>query len=480
MGRLSSWPALVAFSLAFSASATSMAQDLPYVNYLVGERALGLGGAFVGLADDPSATFHNPAGLALLPRTSISTSFWLVAWRRMQLQSGWQVPEGASDLRDDEISSPPLVVTAVARLGRPDAEGNKRHAVGMAIIKPLRLRYRFAAVLGGEGGPSIAGNLATIDVVHRDQARWYGLSYAYAPRARKLAIGASGFLALRSLVHEEIELHGESGVPQPSPAGYQIARHSLFSASTWHLVWRLGAVYTPAPRWRLGAMIQAPGIAVRRTARNRETTYDTDAAGEALIRNVEHDGLVPRRPIPWELRLGASWFPGPRSLVTADISLHGGAGRRDAPLRLVDEAVPRPRFLVMESHRAPSVRAALGAEIVLGRRTPVRGGLLWYRSGLPDVPASSPTLSPNDMNTVGASLGVGIVLAGGHEVSLGAACIHSSGMGSALDQSVPDDPVYRATLAQETRVLLFLGGGRRAAKRLARKLAKESERWLTR
>ena len=34
-------------------------------NTLMGIRALGIGAAYVGLADDPSAIFYNPAGLIL-------------------------------------------------------------------------------------------------------------------------------------------------------------------------------------------------------------------------------------------------------------------------------------------------------------------------------------------------------------------------------------------------------------------------------
>ena len=36
----------------------------PYLRMGTGARALGMGGAFVGVADDASATYWNPAGLA--------------------------------------------------------------------------------------------------------------------------------------------------------------------------------------------------------------------------------------------------------------------------------------------------------------------------------------------------------------------------------------------------------------------------------
>ena len=41
-----------------------MGQDGRLVGQLYGDRAFGLGGAFTAFADDPSAAYYNPAGLA--------------------------------------------------------------------------------------------------------------------------------------------------------------------------------------------------------------------------------------------------------------------------------------------------------------------------------------------------------------------------------------------------------------------------------
>lgn len=476
--RLIAVPLSALFLCALSPGAR--AQDLPYANYLVGERALGLGGAFVGLADDPSATFHNPAGLALVSRVSVSTSFWLIAWQDRRLENGWQTAEGSASLGDDRITSPPLVVTAVARVGPVDDRGLKRHALGAAVIKPLRVDYRLDAALAGATGAGL-DELATLDVVHRDNARWYGASYAYGPTRDLWSFGISGFLAQRTISHEEFELHGQDGVPAPSPEGYAIARHSLFRASMYHLVLRLGAVYAPAPKWRLGAMLQVPGVQLYGSAQSRETQYDIEATGEADARLTEHQGMSARRPIPWELRVGATYFIGRRALVTADVSVHGGTGSEDAPVRLVDaEDMPRPRFLIMETHLEPSARVALGSEWMLGERVPARVGVFGYRSGVPDVPARWDRVSASDMHTIGGSAGVGIILGDGHELSFGVAGIHSFGTGAALDQSVPDQTSYVAERGSETQVMLFMAGGRRVVKRLAKSLAKQSEEWFLR
>lgn len=459
-------------------AAPAAAQDIPYHNYLVGDRALGLSGAFVGLADDASATFHNPAGLAVLPDASISVSFWVMAFSHREAEQGWVSLEGSSDLSDNEFSSPPLVVTAVAKLGKRDHLGRKRHAIGMALLKPLRLKYRYA-VSAQRGDPSA---LSTFDVLHSDQARWYGVSYSYDTQCG-VSYGATAFLSFRSLHHEEIEIHGVNGPPTPSPDAFEITRHSEFQASLTHVVWRLGVLWAPKPSFRLGAMMQLPGWALSGDATNREVTVDLvdDMGTMAQVKRVEHRFLTASRPIPLELRFGGTWYPNNRSLITADVTIHGPAGSRNDPVQLIDDAsMPRPRFLAMETYLGPSVRAAIGGETFASERVPVRGGLMVYRSGLPNVPQQSDRFSASDLNTVGASVSVGRILSGGHELSFGAAGTYAWGNGSALDQTPRDAAIYGVTPVSETRVLVFMSGGKRAFKRLARRLYNESQKLIRR
>ena len=39
------------------------ADEYHYQDLIVGERAAGLGGAYISIADDPSGIYHNPAGI---------------------------------------------------------------------------------------------------------------------------------------------------------------------------------------------------------------------------------------------------------------------------------------------------------------------------------------------------------------------------------------------------------------------------------
>ena len=64
--------AICLISLSFAS--TSMADIFHYNNLLVGERAMGLGGAFTAVSDDASGIMYNPAGIAFAISNDISGS----------------------------------------------------------------------------------------------------------------------------------------------------------------------------------------------------------------------------------------------------------------------------------------------------------------------------------------------------------------------------------------------------------------------
>jgi len=55
-------------------SATAAADDTHYQDFIVGSRAVGLGGAFCAIGDDPSGLYYNPAGIAEIRHTTLQIS----------------------------------------------------------------------------------------------------------------------------------------------------------------------------------------------------------------------------------------------------------------------------------------------------------------------------------------------------------------------------------------------------------------------
>ena len=66
---------LVCLFITYSSSGYAIfVQGLHYKGVLIGDRAVGLGGAFTAIADDPSGSYYNPAGLAFSQSSDVQAS----------------------------------------------------------------------------------------------------------------------------------------------------------------------------------------------------------------------------------------------------------------------------------------------------------------------------------------------------------------------------------------------------------------------
>ena len=123
--RSVSWRSLFVAALAFSFALVSLplkAEDLAF--HEVGARAAALGGAFTGKADDITAIFYNPAGLAFLRGVSLKTNL-LVDYRTVSAYS----PEFATTFK----SSPREYLQNIFVAWQPV----KRIGLGLGYFSPF-------------------------------------------------------------------------------------------------------------------------------------------------------------------------------------------------------------------------------------------------------------------------------------------------------------------------------------------------------
>ena len=110
---------------------------------IVGAPAIGMGGAFAAIADDPTAIYHNPAGISLNPNTSFLLDVGVVLPDRQYRPADCSVtapdlpacPAGATTRRTErELLSPTLMPAFgfSTRFGKAHGEGASRLAVGFA------------------------------------------------------------------------------------------------------------------------------------------------------------------------------------------------------------------------------------------------------------------------------------------------------------------------------------------------------------
>ena len=96
----------------------------------VGVRAMGMGGAFVGVADDFTAMYWNPAGLAQMQRREVQVSFLRNSRANDSIFNG--IP-GRSELTNTRFGSLGFVYPY------PVYRGSLVLAAGLTRIKELRL-----------------------------------------------------------------------------------------------------------------------------------------------------------------------------------------------------------------------------------------------------------------------------------------------------------------------------------------------------
>jgi hypothetical protein len=468
VARVRSTPALVVLALMLTATggAPARAQEPPYQNHLVGERALGLGGAFVGVADDPSAIFHNPGGIAMLSTSAVAGSLWAVVRGGRHLEDGYRTTLGDASLSYSSALSVPLFLSGVLKFGPKSEDGLRPHALGAALFSPLQKDYRFVDQLEESGAAD------RLEVRHRDAARWIGLSYGYRPRYG-LSLGLSAFLASRSLSHDEVEIRAREQLPADSTVGSTLTRASTLQVDTQHLVLRLGTLLHVTHELHAGIMLQIPGIELSGSADAEHLS--TSVGPDPTAIEVADDSELPGElPIPWELRMGITILRPEDSLLTLDLSLFGPAGSGGDPVRLVDSDVQLGLFVAPTTYMRPSLRCALGFETVIAGIVPLRGGAFFQRSAAPVLPDTSDVYRVDRIGYVGAAFSVGLRTAG-YDFAVGASAELGWGDGLALvraeDPAAP--PSYAISPLEETRYMIFIGGARSAVRTLVKTLLED-------
>ncbi len=451
--------ALIPLLLVLCATA-ARAEEGPYSNFLVGERSMGLGGAFVAVADDSSAMFHNPSGIASMGAGSYSGGLWAFFMGSRSIDSGYRTDLGTIDIEHSAKLALPSFLGGVVKFGkRHPRDRVKPHALGIVLLSPFNDNYRFIAQI-----PE-AGAVDRLEVRHDDSARWLGVTYAYRLKPG-LALGMSLFGANRSVQHDEVELRARE-IAEGSDIGTSYARASTLDINAYQLIVRFGVHVDLARELRAGVMFQPPGIDIG--GRAKAEHVDTSVGPlptDVLIENA--DDLAYNLPTPWELRMGLGYLAHGGSLISIDMSVFGPAGSETDPLPLVEtENVGYGQLVPRINYRRLALRGALGFEAELTKITPIRGGIFFERSSAPAVLSMSDVYVRDRLDRVGAALSVGIRTAG-YDLALGAIALIGTGEGMALirGSSTNEPASYRSADLSDSRFMLFIGGGKSAVRQL--------------
>ena len=393
-----------ALALALALGVPAWGNDTNYQNYLVGERALGLGGAYCALADDASGAFYNPAGVALVRSSSLSGSLNIYGIEKQRRERGYTAQldgtEVTVDLEDTHVATLPTTVALVRKLGRPMSDGVSRHAVGYAIYMPYSTSFEMDEVVRG---PRSEGEIL---INESDRTLWTGPFYAVRLNER-FSLGATVHYGYRTVKRRLLRVW-ESENADGITSSFFSVESAAIDYTSGDAFARAGARYDVGGGLSLGLAATTPSAHLLGEGRLRSGTASAEIADPpdpslAVYEVAEDGGLKTRNPEPVTLRAGVAW-EGQRTLAALDVTAHLSEEFRPIELPAAQTASVG-RLHVSEIERRRVVNVNVGGEHTFAGIVPVRAGFLTNFSSAPEVRASDrPQLSHVDM--YGATMSV--------------------------------------------------------------------------
>ncbi len=341
-------------------------------NSFVGARAIAMGGAFTGIANDASAVYYNPAGLGFLaPRATRAEASGYLSLTEFTYENAGTVFESHEK---------PIVPGLFA------AHRFDRFALGFGYYIPYGG--------GGTAYPDFLGTGVELKSAAGVQAFTAAAAYKITKRLSAGA-GVSMFVGV-------VDTRAPQTISQPVPA--IVDYESEYNGRSGY-GWNLGAAL---PGHRLGErragrdqLEQRPdgwrGAREHPGVRRGDDERQPDRARSALV-------FHGRRRLPAASRTHA------RSVRLLD-ELERPAGSGDRPRRR------RPRRLTVATHYKDSFRASVGLEYAASRKLVLRGGLK-YQPGATEDDHLVP--SANDVDLLVPSVGVGYRIGSALQLDLAA------------------------------------------------------------
>jgi hypothetical protein len=442
------------------------AQGLYYRSIPIGERAIGLGGAYTGIADDPSATYYNPAGLMAGGRFALLGSLSSLVFLKQKVENAFEVNGMNRDLESSRTTTLPHFVGTVVKFGKK-AFGDHRYAIAYSAFDVERQRF------GSSFSEIDSDSSVDLRISRSYQMQWWGVSFAMQVK-KDLSLGISGFLSNQSFSYsEDIGLAfggtlGENGV---RVGGESATSTTRLGYGTWAFVFRLGALYRINPQWQIGVMFQPPGAPLGTDGNIfRRLVQDTGTGSTYFL--YDEGGFDAQTPIPFELRAGVEYRIDSLTTLSIDFAITGPVRDREIfpiPSEVQDVDATLGTYFANSTKRRVTPNAAIGVEHLFGKVV-VAGGLATNISAAPSVPATTADYTPDQISTFAASLAVGLDTKG-YRLTLGANGYF--GRGDALAFTIDSDARtgdYRRTKSNLSGVLLYIAGAVSVASRGAKQV----------
>ena len=373
------------------------ADDTHYQDFVMGGRAVGLGGAFTSLADDPSGLYYNPAGIADSYRSNLQVSTSLYGFERGSLEDRpiLAVPGvGSLSVNFTDLVVVPASAGFLTSFGRKGEDGMPMQAYGVSVLIPS---YRSSSASTADARRSYSQRVT-------DGELWSGVGYGIKPFP-SLRFGLSAYYVLRTLSERE------QATLQTTLADGQMRFQTLIndvSMVAGSVVIIAGAKFSLSPRWTVGASVQMPSFQVHGSTLLHSVSTYADPSGppgqQTNFQNVDLSVPADARYAAG-MRLGINHSVPHRYTFAFDLSGHLPV---EYSLAQVSDSEARARLpFNPDITRHGVVNANVGAEVMVIREVSVAAGAYTNFSSAPTIEANPRTDQPPQVNLFGMTLALG-------------------------------------------------------------------------
>lgn len=364
------------------------ADDTNYQNFLMGDRAAGMGGAVTASTADLDACYYNPAGLAAVIGSRIALSVSLYGIQSYRISDGLGPDE---DFQARQFESIPSTFGSILK-------ASDDLALAFAVFTPDKLnanvRHSFERRPDSPGVERSDYYSATND----DSTTWIGPSLGWRAGER-LKLGAGAYLVYRSLVDKQdwSYLYTTAGTSEVIRV---LTRVYNIDYTNYSLLGIVGAQYDISDEVVLGAMVQTPSWNL---SGRGEVLYAVSLGSPESDQLIQAKDMESRNRIPTKISLGAAWRKPRLFTLEGNCSYHLPTSSR--PLTGEDTWTGLP--VSFRLTREGVVNFNLGGEYYVRENYPVRAGVFTNLSSSPGVDQSDPEGSRDEIDMYGVSFSVG-------------------------------------------------------------------------
>lgn len=335
-----------------------------------GIKAMGMAGAFTAQANDPSAIFYNPGGLALFKKGKLTAGFAALYLNELQYQGIAPGVGAGTTGEQDKAYSWPLHAYAVKPLG-------PKLKLGIGIASPYSFSTQWA-----NPDDSFPGRF----VSKSSELQTYDASTTIAWQATpNLGLGASAIYRNSKLSHAR-NLSGfdpETGLPA------DIASIDVETDFDGGLGWQVGLLQKIGKTFSWGFTYRSP-IEIEQTGAGRLTQILTgnaqlDALNRATLPFDRDLPIATTLDYPASADLGLAVWPSEKTVIEADVDWTGWSDFQGLGI-----SFPlNPRFdNTLQGAYEDTLAYRLGLRFTLGKGMQIRLGYAFEESPQPDASVS--------------------------------------------------------------------------------------------